>query len=82
MHSLWLNDLESLEAISQNTDARRILLRMAALSHAGHTSSFVREISLDEDLDAVTKGRLVELAEDESFLCALEEYLVRTDRLH
>ena len=33
-------------------------------------------------VDAVTKGRLVELAQDESFLLAVEEYLVRTDRLH
>ena len=82
MHPLWLNDLESLEAISQNAEARRIFLRLAAHSHAGRTPSFVLEVSLDEELDAVTKGRLVELAQDESFLLAVEEYLVRTNRLH
>ncbi len=82
MHPLWLNDLESFEAISQNAEARRILLRMAALSHAGRTPSFVLEVSLDGDLDAVTKGRLVELAEDESFLLAGEEYLIRTNTFH
>jgi hypothetical protein len=62
---LWLDDIESLEAISQNEDARRIFLRMAALSQTGRTPSFV-----------------VEVAQDESFLLAVEEYLVRTHRLH
>jgi hypothetical protein len=82
VHALWLNDLESLEAISQNEEARRIFLRMAALSQSGRTPSFVAEIALDRDLDPATKTRLVELAEDESFLLAVEDYLVRTNRLH
>ncbi len=82
MHQLWLDDLESLEAISQNEEARRIFLRMAALSQSGRTQNFVVEIALDRDLDAVTKTRLVELAEDEAFLLAVEDYLVRTHRLH
>jgi hypothetical protein len=82
VHPLWLEDLESLEAISQNEETRRIFLRMAALSQTGRTSTFVAEVALDRDLDAATKGRLVELAQDETFLLAVEEYLVRTDRLH
>src|SRR6185312_9231402 len=82
VHPLWLDDIESLEAISQNEDARRIFLRLAALSQTGRTPSFVVEVALDGELDAVTKGRLVELAQDESFLLAVEEYLVRTHRLH
>jgi hypothetical protein len=82
MHPLWLADIESLEAISQNEDARRILLRMSALSQTGRTPSFVVEVALDQDLDAATKNRLVELAQDESFLLAVEEYLVRTHRVH
>jgi hypothetical protein len=82
MRALWLDDIESLEAISQNEDARRIFLRMASLAQTGRTPSFVVEVALDGDLDAVTKGRLVELAQDESFLLAVEEYLVRTHRLH
>jgi uncharacterized protein (DUF1778 family) len=82
MRTLWLDDIESLEAISQNEDARRIFLRMASLAQTGRTPSFVVEVALDSDLDAVTKGRLVELAQDESFLLAVEEYLVRTHRLH
>jgi hypothetical protein len=55
---------------------------MASLSQTGRTPNFVVEIALDDDLDAETKGRLVELAEDESFLLAVKEYLVRTHRLH
>jgi hypothetical protein len=82
MHPLWLADIESLEAISQNEDARRILLRMSALSQTGRTPSFVVEVALDQDLDAATKNRLVGLAQDESFLLAVEEYLVRTHRVH
>jgi hypothetical protein len=82
MQPLWLDDLESLEAISQNDEARRIFLRMAALSQSGRTPSFLVEVALDRDLDDATKGRLVELAQDETFLLAVEEYLVRTDRLH
>ena len=82
MRPLWLDDIESLEAISQNEDTRRIFLRMASLSQTGRTPNFVAEIALDDDLDAETKGRLVELAEDESFLLAVKEYLVRTHRLH
>ncbi|HZS31103.1 MAG TPA: hypothetical protein VFA37_07590 [Gaiellaceae bacterium] len=82
MQQLWLDDLESLEAISQNEEARAIFLRMAALSQTGRTPSFLVEIARDRDLDDATKGRLVELAQDESFLLAVEEYLVRTDRLH
>ena len=78
----WLQDLESLEAISQNEEARRIFLRMAALSQSGRTPNFVVEVALDNDLDATTKGRLVELAQDESFLLAVEDYLVRTHRFH
>ena len=82
MRPLWLDDIESLEAISQNEDARRIFLRMASLSQTGRTENFVVEVALDGELDAATKGRLVELAQDEAFLLAVEEYLVRTHRLH
>jgi hypothetical protein len=82
MLSVWLNDLESLEAISQNADARRIFLRMAALSQTGRTANFVTEIARDEELDDATKMRLSELAQDQSFLLAVEEYLLRTYRFH
>jgi hypothetical protein len=82
MEGQWLQDLESLEAISQDSDARRILLRMAAMSHAGRLPSFIAEVAHDRELDDVTKGHLTELAQDELFLLAVEEYLRRTQRFH
>jgi hypothetical protein len=82
MLGLWLHDLESLEAISQDDDARRIFLKMAALSHDGRLPGFIDEIARDDELDDTTKGQLTELASDRSFLHAVEDYLRRTQRLH
>jgi hypothetical protein len=82
MVGLWLNDIESLEAISQDDEAKRIFLRMAALSRDGQMGSFLSELARDEDLDDETKGTLEELARDSSFLLALEDYLARTRVLH
>jgi hypothetical protein len=83
MLGLWLpQDMESLEAISQDDEAKRIFLRMASLSRHGQMGSFLSELAHDEDLDDETKGTLRELAEDNTFLLAVEDYLQRTDRLH
>jgi hypothetical protein len=83
MLGVWLHhDLESLEAISQDDEAKRIFLRMAAMSRDGQMGSFLTELARDEDLDDETKGTLRELAEDNSFLLAVEDYLQRTHRLH
>ena len=82
MHGQWLQDLESLEAISQDDDARRIFLRMAAMSHAGRLPNFIAEVAHDRELDDTTKDHLTELAQDELFLLAVEEYLRRTQRAH
>jgi hypothetical protein len=82
MLGLWLQELESLEAISQDADARRIFLRMAAMSHDGRLPSFLDQLAHDRELDDVTKGQLTELASDRSFLLAVEEYLRRTQRFH
>ncbi|HET8528624.1 MAG TPA: hypothetical protein VFL60_06925 [Gaiellaceae bacterium] len=81
MDGRW-HDLESLEAISQDDVARRIFLRMAAMSHAGRLPSFIAEIERDDELDEQTKGQLTELANDHAFLAAVEDYLQRTSRLH
>jgi hypothetical protein len=78
----WLQDLESLEAISQDADAKQIFLRMAAMSQTGQMGSFLAELAQDNDLDDETKGTLKELARDNTFLLAVEEYLTRTERLH
>jgi hypothetical protein len=83
MLGVWLHhDLESLEAISQDDEAKRIFLRMAALSRDGQIGSFLTELARDDELDDETKGTLRELAEDNSFLLAVEDYLQRTNRLH
>jgi len=82
VHSLWLQDLESLEAISQDDDTRKIFLRMAAMSQSGSLPTFIAEVAHDQELDDATKGHLTELAQDETFLLAVEEYLRRTQRIH
>jgi hypothetical protein len=82
MLGLWLHDLESLEAISQDDEAKRIFLRMAALTRDGQMGNFLTELARDEELDDETKGTLRELAEDNTFLLAVEDYLQRTQRLH
>jgi hypothetical protein len=83
MLGVWLHhDLESLEAISQDDEAKRIFLRMAAMSRDGQMGSFLTELARDDELDDETKGTLRELAEDNSFLLAVEDYLQRTNRLH
>jgi hypothetical protein len=82
MLGLWLNDMESLEAISQDDEAKRIFLRMAALSRGGQMNNFLNELARDQDLDDETKGTLKELAEDGTFLLAVEDYLSRTKLLH
>ena len=82
MLGVWIHDIESLEAISQNHEARRIFLRMSAMSQQGRLASFLHELAYDEDLDDDTKGPIVEIAKDHSFLLAVEDYLRRTERVH
>jgi hypothetical protein len=78
----WLQDLESLEAISQDAVTRKIFLKMAAMSKDGRLPTFLAQLAHDEELDDQTKGHLTELAGDELFLLAVEEYLRRTQRFH
>ena len=82
MDGLWLQDIESLEAISQDDDTRNLFLRKAHLSQNGRLQPFLRELEDDRDLDDETKGTLAELACDESFLHAVEDYVHRTRALH
>ena len=82
MLGLWLTEMESLEAISQDDEAKRIFLRMAAMSRGGQMGNFLTELERDDDLDDETKGTLKELAEDDTFLLAVEDYLQRTTVLH
>jgi hypothetical protein len=82
MLRLWLQELESLEAISQDDNTRDLLLRMATLAHSGRLAPFLVELDSDRDLDAATKASFTELAHDESFLNAVEDYVHRTRAFH
>jgi hypothetical protein len=79
---LWLQDIEALEAISRDADARTLFLRIAHLSQNGRLYPFLRELAADEELDAETKDTVAELAQDESFLHAVEDYVRHTSALH
>jgi hypothetical protein len=82
MLGLLQQDIEWLEAISQNDDARALFLRMAALSQDGRLEPFLSELDRDIELDDDTKGTVAELAQNETFLLAVADYLRNTRRLH
>jgi hypothetical protein len=82
MLALWQQDLEWLEAISQDEDARALFLRMAALSQEGRIEPFLTELRRDDDLDEQTKGTVAELAQDQAFLLAVADYLRNTNYVH
>jgi hypothetical protein len=82
MLGLLQQDIEWLEAISQDADARALFLRMAALSQEGRLEPFLIELHRDDELDDHTKGTVAELVQDEAFLLAVADYLRNTHRLH
>jgi len=82
MQELWLQELESLEAISQDEDTRAICLRMAAMSRAGTLAPFLHTLRHDDELDEATRGTIAELGSDEEFLLAVEDYVRRTHIEH
>jgi hypothetical protein len=77
-----LQDIESLEAISQDEDTRQLFLRMAHMSQNGRIQPFLRELEDDREIDDATKDTLAELAQDAGFLHAVEDYVHRTRALH
>ena len=82
MIDLWLHDLESLEAVTQDEHTRQICLRMAAMSQAGTLGPFIRNLRHDDELDEMTKGTIAEIARDANFLLAVEDYVHRTRHFH
>ena len=82
MLATWLQDFESLEAISQDDLTRDLLVKMASLSQEGRLQPFIYELERDEDLDEATKGTLTEIAQDPSFLLVVEDYVARTQIVH
>jgi hypothetical protein len=82
VHGLWLRDIESLEAISQDDDTRMLFLRLVELSQLGRMAPFLLELEQDTELDDATKASVAELAGDPTFLHAVDEYVHRTRALH
>jgi len=82
MVDLWLHDIESLEALTQDEGTKLLCLRMAAMSKAGTLGPFIRDLSSDSELDEDTKGTIAEIAGDERFLLAVEDYVRRTTFAH
>ena len=82
MLELWFNDLEGLEAINQDEGTRDLILRLAALSRGGRLGTFVSAVKDDDELDRSTKDHVLELASDETFLLAVEDYLRRCRLYH
>jgi hypothetical protein len=82
MLAAWLRDLESLEAISQDDLTRDLFLKMALLSQKDRLQPFLFELQHDEELDEATKGMLAEIAEDPTFLLAVEDYVQKTQIAH
>ena len=82
MVDLWLHDIESLEAVTQDEHTRRICLRMAAMSQAGTLGPFIANLHHDDELDDTTKGTIAEIANDANFLLAVEDYVRRTQLVH
>jgi len=78
----WVQDIESLEAISQDDLVREVVLRMADLARGGRLPVFVAAVGEDTELDAETKATVLELARDETFLLACEDYVRATAYLH
>ena len=78
----WLQDIESLEAVTQDEETKGLCLRMAAMTQAGTLAPFLASVRQDTDLDEHTKGTIAEIAEDAAFLLAVEDYVRRTRVLH
>ncbi|MBA3787521.1 MAG: hypothetical protein H0X21_02345 [Actinobacteria bacterium] len=82
MVDLWLHDIESLEAVAQDEHTKLLCLRMAAMSKNGTLEPFIATMCHDDELDEGTKGTIAEIASDEHFLLAVEDYVRRTDVVH
>jgi hypothetical protein len=79
---MWLEDIESFEALCQDEEAKRVVLRLAQMAQAGRVAPFLTEVALAAGLDDELRASVTELALDSSFLLAVEDYVRRTQRLH
>jgi hypothetical protein len=79
---VWLEDIESFEALCQDEEAKLVVLRLARMAQAGKVSRFLTQVALEPGLDDDLLASVTELALDSSFLLAVEDYVHRTQRLH
>ena len=77
-----MQDIESLEAVNQDELVRQLVLRMAGLARGGRLPGFLAAVGEDTELDAETKATVLELARDEAFLLACEDYMRATAYYH
>ena len=82
MVDLWLQDIESLEAVAQDELTKLICLRMAKMWQSGTLDTFLARLDRDDDLDEGTRGTIAVLAADERFLLTVEDYVRRTRLIH
>ena len=68
----WVQD------INQDELVRQFVLRMAGLARGGKPPGFVAAVGADAELDVETKATVLELARDETFLLACEDYMRAT----
>jgi hypothetical protein len=78
----WHVDIDSLEAICQDEETRRLLLRLAVLSRSDTVAPFLIEVARAGGLDDELRESVAELACDSSLLHTVEDYVRRTQRLH
>jgi hypothetical protein len=76
------DDLEALETVSQNHEARDLFLRMAHLSSEGELNRFLVALAASDEIDSETKAVFAEVARDRTFLRALDDYVHRTRVFH
>jgi hypothetical protein len=78
----WLVDIESFEQVSQDEGSRSLVLRLARLFREGRLAPFVTSVAQDPGFDEDTRSAIAELADDVTFLLAIEDYLDRTRVAH
>jgi len=69
-----VQDIESPETVNQDELVRQVVLRTSRFAR-GRLPGFVAAVGADAELDAETKAAVLELARDETFLLACEDYM-------
>jgi hypothetical protein len=80
--TIWPQDLDVLETVSQDEVALDLFLRMARISRCGGMNDFLRELVESDELDSETKAAFAEVATNRPFLLALDDYVHRTRVAH